>query len=312
MKKLMMMMVLVLTIGAQAQDDGLDDIMASMMATKVHQDSIDTSRLVAVYDYECRTLDADGKAVTDRMKLCVQVGLHCTRSFPYRKYRMERQWAAGNADMRDRKGTDGKLEFMEGWDFIGDDEFPQFKAESYCFMPEVWTNYPDGKVTVRDAIVPTIYETKEERVPIKWELVNDSIATCLLHGQRWMVRYDEDIPTTAGPWKLCGLPGLIVEAVSEDSIHHFVLTDIQQEAAPIYYETSAITMKTSEAKLIKNRLKIFGNRLYPKNPLYYVANSHTADETYTNDGILINGHFVHYTSDHKANEAHVFQPLEKE
>jgi hypothetical protein len=43
MKKLIMMMVLVLTIGAQAQDDGLDDIMASMMATKVHQDSIDTS-----------------------------------------------------------------------------------------------------------------------------------------------------------------------------------------------------------------------------------------------------------------------------
>ena len=54
MKKLMMMMVLVLTIGAQAQDDGLDDIMATLVATKVHQDSIDTSRLVAVYDYEGR------------------------------------------------------------------------------------------------------------------------------------------------------------------------------------------------------------------------------------------------------------------
>lgn len=312
MKKLIAtMFILGLTIGAQGQElDGMDAIMASITTVKIHQDSIDTSRLVAVYDYECRTQDAEGKAVTDRMKLCVQVGQHCTRSFPYRKYRMERQWAAGNTDMRSRKGTDGKLEFLEGWDFIGDEEFPQFKAESYCFMPEVWTNYPDGKVTVRDAIVPTIYETKEERVPIKWELADSSQATCLLHGQHWTVRYDEDIPTTAGPWKLCGLPSLIVEAVSEDSIHHFTLTDIQHVAAPIYYETSAITIKTSEAKLIKNRLKILGNKIYAKNPLYYVTNRHSADEIYTDDGSLINGYFVHYNSERKANEAHVYQPLE--
>ena len=313
-KILATMMTLALTIAAQGQqDDGLDDMMATMIATKVHQDSIDTSRLVAVYDYECRTQDADGKAVTDKMKLCVQVGQHCMRSFPYRKYRIERQFAAENLDLRNRKDADGKLEFMEGWDFIDSDEFPQFKAESYCFMPEVWTNFSNDMVTVRDAIVPTIYETREERAPIKWELIGgDSLATCLLHGRRWTVQYDEDIATTAGPWKLCGLPGLIVEAVSEDSIHRFTLTDVQHVAVPIYYETSAITVKTSEAKLIKNRIKAFGNRLYPKNPLYYVTDRYSADEVYTNDGTLINGYFVHYNSERKANEAHVYQPLEKE
>ena len=46
-------MVLALTIGAQAQqDDGMDAMLAAMIAAKVHQDSIDTSSLVAVYDYE--------------------------------------------------------------------------------------------------------------------------------------------------------------------------------------------------------------------------------------------------------------------
>ena len=63
-------MILALTIGAQAQqDDGMDAMMAAMIAAKVHQDSIDTSSLVAVYDYECQTQDADGKVVTDRMKV---------------------------------------------------------------------------------------------------------------------------------------------------------------------------------------------------------------------------------------------------
>ena len=111
-------MVLALTIGAQAQqDDGMDAMMAAMIAAKVHQDSIDTSSLVAVYDYECQTQDADGKAVTDRMKVCLQVGQHYMRSFPYRKYRKEREWAEGE----ERAGTDflrlKKREYMEGYDF---------------------------------------------------------------------------------------------------------------------------------------------------------------------------------------------------
>ena len=306
MKVFVTMMALALTVSAQAQqDDGLADIMAAMIAAKIHQDSIDTSNLMAVYDYECLTQDADGKVVTDRMKLCVLVGSHCTRSFPYRKYLKERQWASGNnSDMRSREGSGGKLEFQEGYDFCSDEELPLLRSESYCFMPEVWTNYPNGKTTVRDAIPPTIYETREERGPIDWTL-REGTAICELHGRKWTVRYDEDIPTTAGPWKLCGLPGLIVEAVSEDSVHRFTLTDVQHVAAPIYYESSAITVKTSEAKLIKNRIKTFGNRLYLKNPCYYITDHSTADEVYTDDGMLINGVFVN-------NKAHAFQPLELE
>ena len=91
MKKfLVMMMAFALTIGAQAQQEdggeyqpsGMDALLAAMIAAKIHQDSIDRSSLVAVYDYECQTQDADGKAVTDKMKVCLQVGQHCTRSFP--------------------------------------------------------------------------------------------------------------------------------------------------------------------------------------------------------------------------------------
>ena len=302
----MTMMALALTVSAQAQqDDGIADIMAAMIAAKIHQDSIDTSSLMAVYDYECLTQDAEGKAVTDRMKLCVLVGSRCTRSFPYRKYLKERQWASGdNSDMRSREGSCGQLEFQEGYDFFSDEDFPLLKSESYCHVPDVWTNYPDGKTTVRDAIPPTIYETCEERRPIDWTLRNGT-ATCQLHGRKWTVRYDDAIPTTAGPWKLCGLPGLIVEAVSEDSVHRFKLIDVQHVAAPIYYETSAITVKISEEKLIMNRIKTFGNRLYLKNPCYYITDHGTADEVYTDDGLLINGVFVN-------DKAHAFQPLELE
>ena len=276
---------------ARAQDDGLDAMMAAMIAAKVHQDSIDVSSLMAVYDYECRTQDVDGDEVTDRMKVCVLVGQHCTRSFPYRKFLKER-----------REGAGGRLEFYEGYDFCSDEDLPLLRSESYCHVPEVWMNHPDGQVSVRDAIPPTIYETREERKPIKWEL-GERTATCELHGVKWTVRYDEDIPTTAGPWKLCGLPGLITEAVSDGGIHRFTLADLQRTAAPIYYETSAITVRTSEEKLIKNRIKTFGNRLYLKNPWGFISDHSNADKVHDTEGTLINGVYMH-------NRPHVFQPLD--
>lgn len=179
-------------------------------------------------------------------------------------------------------------------------------------MPEVWTDYPEGKVTVRDAIPPTIYETQEERKPINWELSDDTLtvagflckfATCQLHGRKWTALYSEDIPTSAGPWKLCGLPGLILKAEADGGIHRFTIADIQRKASPIYYETNAITVKTTEAKLIKNRIRTFGNRLYLKNPKYYVGDLSTADVTHDTEGILVNNVYVN-------NKAHVFQPLE--
>ena len=56
MKKILVTMtalVLAVPAQAQAQDDGLAELMSVMIAAKVHQDSIDVASLVAVYDYEC-------------------------------------------------------------------------------------------------------------------------------------------------------------------------------------------------------------------------------------------------------------------
>ena len=59
------------------------------------------------------------------------------------------------------------------------------------------------------------------------------------------------------------------------------------------------------------RIKIFGNKLYPKNPTYYIADrgSMNADETFCQMGdeilTLVNGVL-------EDNKAHVYQPLELE
>ena len=123
------------------------------------------------------------------------------------------------------------------------------------------------------------------------------------------MRYAEDIPTSAGPWKLCGLPGLILDAEADGGIHRFSISEISRTVSPIFYEHNAITTKISEEKLIKNRIKIFGNKLYPKNPTYYIPDRRNmqADEVFVeigNDFLpIVNGVLMD-------NKAHVYQPLE--
>ncbi|RQE01044.1 GLPGLI family protein, partial [Prevotella intermedia] len=39
-------------------------------------------------------------------------------------------------------------------------------------------------------------------------------ATTNFRGRYWEVWYTEDIPISQGPWKLCGLPGMILKANS--------------------------------------------------------------------------------------------------
>lgn len=299
MKHLIVLFFAVIAMPMCAQEPSLTELFAQMEAIKLHQDSIDSSTLMAVYDYRCITQDAEGESVVDGMKLCLQVGTHCTRSFPYRKF--EKDIAS-----EDRA-------YMDGYDFLDEEGQNILGKESYCFMPEVWRDYPEGKMTVRDAIPPFIYEAQEAIEPIKWKLSEDTLtvcgylckkATCELHGRKWTVHYSEEIPTSAGPWKLCGLPGLIIEAKCEGGIHHFSLSDIQRTASTIYMEHSAITTKISEKKLILNRNKTFDNRLYIKDPLYYAHESiKSADTVYGKNGMIVNGTYVN-------NKAHVYQALE--
>ena len=49
-------------------------------------ETIDTAQFVAVYDYECRTLNDEGQDITDRMQLAVQVGRTVVKSMPRSAY----------------------------------------------------------------------------------------------------------------------------------------------------------------------------------------------------------------------------------
>ena len=274
-KILVTMMAFLLTIAAQAQVE-----------------TVDTAQFVAVYDYECRTQNDEAASVTDRMQVVVQVGRTVTKSMPYSAYPVY--------------DGDAKPDVAAGF------------QEALMHMPTVWTGLPTGQTTVREYIFPHEYEGYEPTPDITWTLTDDTLtvsgylcqqAMATFRGLEWHVWYTEEIPSSAGPWRLRGLPGLIVKAESE--VHTFCLAKLRMEASPITApEQNPEVHRMKYAKLLKYKNEIYGNREYAKNPMYYVPNpqgSITDMSVLKRNGqqlVFANGGHPLLT------KAHVYQPLE--
>ena len=263
----------------------------ALAATASAQEAIDTAQFVAVYDYECRTQDAEGTPVTDRMQIVVQVGRTVVKSMPLSAYQRTDEITSAEA----------AIEFQE----------------AMLHMPTVWTGYPEGQTTVREFIFPHDYEGYESTPDIVWTLTDDTLtvggylcqqATATHRGVAWTVCYTEAIPSSAGPWRLRGLPGLIVKA--EREAHTFCLTELRKEASSITApEQRPDVQRMKYAKLLKHRNEIYGNRQYAKNPTYYVPDlggSINNMDVLNHDGqqlVFANGRPL-------MTKAHVYQPLE--
>ena len=95
----------------------------------------------------------------------------------------------------------------------------------------LFKNMPDGKNTVYQGFGFNRYTYEEDIEPQEW-ILGDSVRTilgyecrlaeCDYRGRRWIAWYAPEIALSEGPWKLGGLPGLILEAY--DSRRHYVFT----------------------------------------------------------------------------------------
>lgn len=98
---------------------------------------------------------------------------------------------------------------------------------------------------------------KDALPAIKWTITNETKevesrklvkATCTFRGRNWTAWFAPDISVYAGPWKLQGLPGLIIEAKDDTNRYEFALSDFRE----VKEETKVfLPEKTDEISLQK-------------------------------------------------------------
>ena len=141
--------------------------------------------------------------------------------------------------------------YMEKHD---DSAIPHHKGYMWIFK-----SFPKSETTVYDAygLMERGYY-KEPHAELEWQ-IGDSVKTVLgynctmaetdYHGRHWTVWFTTDIPLRDGPWKLCGLPGLILEASETTGQHSFTATGIEKsdrEMFPIYLKSNYDKMKRKD------------------------------------------------------------------
>lgn len=254
------------------------------------QNVIDTSSFSIVYDFKVKTCDDQGVPVTDSMGVVTLVGTKVTSSMPYSNY--------------------AKLK-------KNNPELDDLYYESIMHYPTIWINHPSNFITTRETIIPNMFEAKEKKETLNWILnEEDTItlqgllckkATTIYAQKEWVAYYTEEIPSSVGPWKLYGLPGMIVKASDKDNVHSFEVRELHQESLPIEYEKNAISKEVKNKKLLKYRNKIYCNKKYAKKPLYYTNYGPSTAKSVTviqsKKQIWLDGNLM-------LEKSHVFQPLE--
>lgn len=155
----------------------------------------------------------------------------------------------------------------------------------------IFKNYPEGKLTHTEKICTDWFRYEEEMPTLEWELTDSTTtilgyecraAVCKFRGREWTAFYAEEIPLMDGPWKLHGLPGLIMKVSDKDGNYKFECIGIKSSAArPItLYKVPYNTTSRHEYYDAKHR--------YDVNPYaYYETGGNGHIDVYDMEGNMV-------------------------
>ena len=130
------------------------------------------------------------------------------------------------------------------------------------FMYRIYKNCPTGKTTTFDHVFMTGTFSYEEDYPcMTWEYTEDTAtiagyftqkAVCDYGGRSWEAWFAPELPYSDGPYKFCGLPGLIVRLADTQDHYRFEMlsAEVLAEETIIFWKTEDV-MKTTKKGFFK-------------------------------------------------------------
>lgn len=132
-------------------------------------------------------------------------------------------------------------------------------------------DFSEGVIDVWDSNMGDKYNYQVDMSDLTWEIMDSTanmlgydcnLAVANYHGRKWLAWFTTDIPVQDGPWQLCGLPGLILSAETEDGEYGFTATGIQKCNEPLKerYINEDKLFKTQRKKFLKMKDSTRRNR----------------------------------------------------
>lgn len=139
---------------------------------------------------------------------------------------------------------EGKAEFEAYYNSVSDKQQNRLTRWEKMFVEK---NRETNEMTVYDTVAgEDRYYYNESLGGINWVMKDSTerilgydcqMAECDYHGRHWKVWFTQDIPIPDGPWKLNGLPGLILKAKEDAGQYEFTAVGIESyegEIEPVY------------------------------------------------------------------------------
>jgi GLPGLI family protein len=198
--------------------------------------------------------------------IILQVGQNLSKSYSYFTFQTD--------SLRDT--PDGRTVFRESLNKALKEQMARGERPNPPYYRRmgtmVYKDYPEGEMTVTDAIGGSYYIYEDELHSQNW-LITDSIKTILdytcqmavsdFRGRRWTAWFAQDIPISDGPWKFSGLPGLIMEAYDAKKHYHFNIVGIEKvDNEPIVFSPVVLSYgsygkyeKTNRITFLRGRFR---------------------------------------------------------
>ncbi len=221
MKKIFLILVIVAITTAIASGKVLRRQLNIFQASVPETETLASENMEFVYDYRC-CVDTSGSLSEDfdSDNMLLQIGPDGLSKFSsYKNLTVDSILMRSTQEQIADAAMEGKLSTGE-------------------FMT-IYKNYPAGRLTHTEKICQDWFRYDEEMPSFDWELTDSVInvlgyecqsARCKFRGREWTVFYTEDIPLMDGPWKLHGLPGLIMKASDEKGHYTFECIGIKSKA----------------------------------------------------------------------------------
>ena len=227
-------------------------------------DTLNYTFCVATYDYVCHTTDAKGVPADVTCPIDLLVGKQVTCSMGKARH----------------NGTS-----MEKFE------------ESQLYIPVVFQGYPKRNQLTQQDVVPFNRFVTTASADIRWTLYaeTDSVcgfpcqrATATYGGREWTAWFCSEIPSSGGPWRLCGLPGLILRAEA-DGVHSFTCSHLDFVREPIIYTPAEDAVKAKHQRFVKFRNQKMSNPELMSHPERLISPKEVRHMEIINKTVLING-----------------------